>query len=78
VRSQVPFENYRKVFRTTQRQFDKDFSAMQTTTNDLVDRSKNGGVDEEDAVQSIDTMITRVENLKRKVGQPVSLSRRGA
>jgi len=40
---------------------------MQTTTNDLVERSKNGGADEEDAIQSIDAMITRVENLKRKL-----------
>jgi len=41
---------------------------MQTTANDLVERSKNGGgVEREDAVQSIDVMITRVENLKRKV-----------
>jgi hypothetical protein len=41
---------------------------MQTTTGDLVERSKNGGeVDKEDAIQSIDSMITRVENLKRKV-----------
>jgi len=66
--ARVPFENYRKVFRTTQRQFDKDFSAMQTTANDLVERSKNGGeVGKEDAAQSIDAMITRVENLKRKL-----------
>ena len=41
---------------------------MQTTANDLAERSKNGGgVDKEDTIQSIDTMITRVENLKRKV-----------
>lgn len=42
---------------------------MQTTTNDLVERSKSGGVDKEDAVQGIDAMITRVENLKRKVSK---------
>ena len=43
---------------------------MQTTANDLAKRSKNGGgVDKEDAIQSIDAMITRVENLKRKVSE---------
>jgi hypothetical protein len=43
---------------------------MQTTANDLAKRSKNdGGVDREDAIQSIDAMITRVENLKRKVSE---------
>lgn len=46
---------------------------MQTTANDLVERSKNdGGVDKEDAIQSIDTIITRVEGLKRKVNETMS------
>jgi len=70
--SQVPYENYRKVFRTTQRYIEKDFSALQTTTSDLAKRSKDGeGVDKEDAIQNIDAMITRVENLKRKVSETV-------
>ena len=48
---------------------------MQTTTGDLVERSKNGGgVDKEDAVQSIDAMITRVEGLKRKVSETTYLA----
>lgn len=43
---------------------------MQTMTNELVERSKNdGAVDKEDAIQSIDAMITRVEGLKRKVSE---------
>ena len=43
---------------------------MQTAANDLVERSKNGGgLDKEDAIQSVDTVITRVENLKRKVSE---------
>lgn len=51
---------------------EKDFSAMQTATNDLMDRSKKReGVDKEYAIQSIDSMITRVENLKRKVRESV-------
>jgi len=66
--ARVPYENYRKVFRTSQRYIEKDFSAMQTITNDLAKRSKNSGVvDKEDATQNIDAMITRVENLKRKL-----------
>ena len=45
---------------------------MQTTANDLTKRSKDsGGLDREDAIQSIDTMITRVEGLKRKVSETV-------
>ena len=43
---------------------------MQTAANDLVERANNGGgLDKEDAIQSIDTVITRVENLKRKVSE---------
>ena len=45
---------------------------MQTTANDLAKRSKdNGGVDKEDTIQSIETMITRVESLKRKASETV-------
>jgi len=46
---------------------------MQATANDLAQRSKNcGGVDKEDGIQSIDSMITRVENLKRRVSETIS------
>jgi macrophage erythroblast attacher len=66
----VPYENYRKVFRTTQRHVERDLKAVQSTANDLVKESSSAGVSSEAAIQSIDSMISTVENLKRKVVAP--------
>jgi macrophage erythroblast attacher len=65
--AQVPYENYRKVFRTTQRHVERDLKTVQVTATDLAKQSSSTGVDSEAAVQSIDAMISTVENLKRKV-----------
>ncbi|KAJ7266891.1 CTLH/CRA C-terminal to lish motif domain-containing protein [Mycena haematopus] len=67
--ARVPFENYRKVFRTTQRHVERDLKAVQSTTADLVNQASSTGVDSEAAVQSIDAMISTVENLKRKLSE---------
>lgn len=43
-------------------------------TNDLVEWSRNGGgVEKEDAIQSIDAVITRVDSLKRKVSETMCI-----
>ncbi|KAJ6588773.1 CTLH/CRA C-terminal to lish motif domain-containing protein [Mycena capillaripes] len=63
----VPYENYRKVFRTTQRHVERDLKAVQSATADLVKESSSVGVSSEVAIQSIDAMINTVENLKRKL-----------
>ncbi|KAF7360446.1 hypothetical protein MVEN_00774900 [Mycena venus] len=65
--ARVPFENYRKVFRTTQRHVERDLKAVQASTTDLVKESSSTGVSSETAIQSIDAMISTVENLKRKL-----------
>ncbi|KAJ6576755.1 CTLH/CRA C-terminal to lish motif domain-containing protein [Mycena sp. CBHHK59/15] len=65
--ARVPYENYRKVFRTTQRNVERDLKAVQAASSELAKRSSSGGVGSEDAVQSIDSMIATVENLKRKL-----------
>lgn len=65
---QVPYENYRKVFRASQRNIERELGNVQTTSNDLQKRTKSNEVDLEDATKAVDGMITRVENLKRKVG----------
>ncbi|KAF8190377.1 CTLH/CRA C-terminal to lish motif domain-containing protein [Mycena galopus ATCC 62051] len=64
-----PFENYRKVFRTTQRHVERDLKAVQSTATDLVKESSSSptGVSSDAAIQSIDAMISTVENLKRKL-----------
>lgn len=60
----MPYENYRKVFRSCQKNIEKELTSVQNAANDL---SKRGELDPEDAIKAIDGMITRVENLKRKV-----------
>ncbi|KAJ7461877.1 CTLH/CRA C-terminal to lish motif domain-containing protein [Mycena galericulata] len=65
--ARVPYENYRKVFRSTQRNVERDLKTVQSAANDLVKQSSSGEVSSETAIQSIDAMITNVENLKRKL-----------
>ncbi|TFK26593.1 macrophage erythroblast attacher isoform 1 [Coprinopsis marcescibilis] len=63
----VPFENYRKVFRTCQKNIERDLGNVQTTANDLATKAQNGDLDPEAYVASIDAMISRVEGLKQKI-----------
>ena len=64
---QVPYENYRKIFRTSQRHVERELGAVIATSNELANRATSGALDGDDVVKSIDSMIGRVENLKRKV-----------
>ncbi|EIW78394.1 hypothetical protein CONPUDRAFT_108277 [Coniophora puteana RWD-64-598 SS2] len=63
----VPYENYRKVFRVSQRNLERELAFVQTTSNELLKRSKVGEADPEDALKSVEGMIARVENLQRKL-----------
>lgn len=65
--AQVPYENYRKVFRTSQKNIEKEMGAVQNTANDLAKKDPSAGSDADAAVKAIDGMIARVEGLKRKV-----------
>jgi macrophage erythroblast attacher len=69
-RLQVPYENYRKVFRTSQKNIEREIGAVQSTSGDLARRAKanSEAVNAQDAIKSIEGMIGKVENLKRKVG----------
>ncbi|KAJ7037896.1 CTLH/CRA C-terminal to lish motif domain-containing protein [Mycena alexandri] len=68
--ARVPYENYRKVFRSTQRNVERDLKAVQSTANELVkESSSSAGVSSEAAIHSIDAMIANVENLKRKLAE---------
>ena len=64
---QVPYENYRKVFRTSQKNIEKELGAVQTAANDIAERAKSGSSDTDDDINAVEGMIARVENLKRKV-----------
>ena len=66
-RRQVPYENYRKIFRTSQKNVERELGGVQTLSNELLTRASSRSLSSEDALQSIDNMIGKVENLKRKV-----------
>ncbi|KAK7049249.1 GID complex subunit containing RING finger motif [Paramarasmius palmivorus] len=65
----VPYENYRKVFRTTQKQTEREYGAIQTAASDATKRISSGQASKEDVVASIDGMVNRVNNLKRKLSE---------
>ena len=65
--ARVPYENYRKVFRAMQKNIERELGAVQTVASDLGKREKSSVHTPQDAAKSIDGMIGRVENLKRKV-----------
>lgn len=65
--ARVPYENYRKIFRTSQKYIEKELGGIQSTTSDLAKRAQNGTPDADESMKSIDSMINRVEGLKRKL-----------
>ncbi|THH11950.1 hypothetical protein EW145_g357 [Phellinidium pouzarii] len=64
--ARVPYEAYRKVFRTSQRYIERELGAVQITSGELAKQAK-ANYDPSSALNSIDSMIGRVEGLKRKL-----------
>ncbi|EIW55245.1 glucose-induced degradation complex subunit FYV10 [Trametes versicolor FP-101664 SS1] len=64
--ARVPYENYRKVFRASQKNIEKELGAVQNTAKDLAS-NKTPEADVEATTKAIDGMIARVEGLKRKL-----------
>ena len=69
--SKVPYETYRKVFRISQKNIERELGAVQSASSDLSKRYKPGDdhTDSQEAIKTIDGMIGRIDNLKRKVCQ---------
>ncbi|KAK7462882.1 GID complex subunit containing RING finger motif [Stygiomarasmius scandens] len=65
--AKVPYENYRKVFRTSAKHIEREFNAVQNTSKDISSRFKSENASNEDLVSSIDNMIGRMQTLKRKL-----------
>ncbi|KAL1677988.1 CTLH/CRA C-terminal to lish motif domain-containing protein [Schizophyllum commune] len=72
--ARVPFENYRKIFRTSQKQIEREMGPVQTGVAKLVKDAEAGSLDSAQAIESIDAMIARVEGLKRKLADLHSTS----
>jgi hypothetical protein len=66
--SQVPHENYRKVFRAGQKHIEKDFGPITTLTSNIAQSSKEEDAkDTAETAATLDQLIAKVEGLKRKV-----------
>ena len=55
----MPYENYRKVFRTSQKAIEKEMGAVQNVANELAKKDTSSS-DGDAAVRAIDGMISRV------------------
>ena len=67
----MPYESYRKVFRTSQRYIERELTAVQSAAAEVAKQTKSQDeLDQDATMKSIDGMIGRVENLKRKVRYP--------
>ncbi|KAI0764574.1 CTLH/CRA C-terminal to lish motif domain-containing protein [Trametes elegans] len=66
--ARVPYENYRKVFRTSQKNIEKELGAVQNAAKDLAHKD-GAAADVEATAKAIDGMIARVEGLKRKLSE---------
>ncbi|THH28961.1 hypothetical protein EUX98_g5223 [Antrodiella citrinella] len=69
--TRVPYENYRKVFRASQKHIEKELGAVQSSASELAKRTQAAGSekrpDDTTNLKNIDAMISRIENLKRKL-----------
>ncbi|KAJ3932382.1 MAG: CTLH/CRA C-terminal to lish motif domain-containing protein [Lentinula lateritia] len=65
--ARVPYENYRKVFRSSQKNIEREFGAIQSAVDDVSSTLKTGTAKKEDIASAIDGMIGRAETLKRKL-----------
>ncbi|KAF8527643.1 CTLH/CRA C-terminal to lish motif domain-containing protein [Hysterangium stoloniferum] len=65
--AKVPYENLRKIFRTSQKHIERELTAVQNASIELTKIAAQGEYDANDAIKIIDSMIGRVETLKRKL-----------
>ena len=62
----VPYEAYRKIFRTSQKYVERELGSVQATAKDL-SKLNDATYNPEEALKSIEMMMKKVEGLKRKV-----------
>ncbi|KAJ3742729.1 CTLH/CRA C-terminal to lish motif domain-containing protein [Lentinula detonsa] len=65
--ARVPYENYRKVFRSSQKHLEREYGAIQSAVEDVSTSVKTGTVKRDEIASAIDEMISRMEMLKRKL-----------
>ncbi|KAF8521027.1 CTLH/CRA C-terminal to lish motif domain-containing protein [Gautieria morchelliformis] len=65
--AKVPYENLRKIFRTSQKYIEREMTAVQNASLELEKRATQHTYEPSEALKTIDSMIGRVEGLKRKL-----------
>ncbi|KAG5351374.1 hypothetical protein C0989_006808 [Termitomyces sp. Mn162] len=65
--ARVPYENYRKVFRTSQKNVERDLGFVQNSSAELMQRRSKEILGKDEALNSINNMIGRVDSLKSKL-----------
>jgi len=63
----VPLELIRRNFKSAQRNIDKETKAITASLTEASQKAQQGTASPDDTIASIDNMIKRMQNLKRKV-----------
>ena len=63
----MPYENYRKAFRTSQKYIERELSAVTSASNELTSKAATNP-DDTELLKTLDAMIAKVEGLGKKVG----------
>jgi len=74
--SKVPYEQFRKAFRSTQRSFERDFTQLTSSAADI-SRSGTEGDDisaQQNPAVALDAMIARVETFRKRVSKVIGES----
>ena len=63
----VPLELIRRNFKSAQRNIDKETKAISASLNEAAQKAQLGSASPEETIASIESMIRRMQTLKRKV-----------
>jgi macrophage erythroblast attacher len=63
----VPLELLRRNFKAAQRNIDKETKTITASINETAQKAQHGTASPEETASSLDVMIKRMQNLKRKV-----------
>jgi hypothetical protein len=70
--SKVPYEQLRKAFRSTQRNFERDFAQLTSNAADINRSNTEGSLAaQQSAAIVLDAMISRVGNLRKRVSKVI-------
>jgi hypothetical protein len=74
--SQVPYEQFRKAFRSTQRGFERDFTQLTSSAADISRSGAEGdGISaQQSPAVALDAMIARVETFRKRVSTVIDES----